>query len=523
MMNNSESYFLSIDAGTQSIRAALIDRLGNFLDLEKIAIEPYFSLRPGWAEQDPQYLWEKFCECTNKLLSRNQSARIASLSVTTQRGTVFFVDKDGNPLRAAITWLDQRQAKEESWPGPLLKSTFKIAQVWETIHHAKSESELNWVRQNEKEIWNKTSKILFVSGFFQHKLTGKFVDSTGNIVGFVPYDYKNNRWAKPNDLKWKLFPSSLEQYPELVWPGTQIGTVSENASRETGIPSGTIVIASASDKACEILGAGVLEPGKACLSFGTAATVSQTLKRYVEVVPLLPSYSAAVPGHHNTEVMIRRGFWMVNWFKKQFAHREVSLASEQGVAAEVLFDALLNSVPAGSEGLVLQPYWSPGVRQPGSEARGAIIGFSDVHTRAHLYRAIVEGLAFALKAGLETTQKRTGTFAKELVVAGGGSQSEEGMKITANVFNITTSRPHTFETSALGAAINMAVGMGIYPSYEKAIGAMCRFRDKFEPNPQQVIIYNQLYNKVYKKMYSRLQPLYSRLKEIDELRTPSNL
>ncbi len=134
-------------------------------------------------------------------------------------------------------------------------------------------------------------------------------------------------------------------------------------------------------------------------------------------------------------------------------------------------------------GLTLQPYWSPGVRIPGPEAKGAIIGWGDVHTRAHLYRAILEGLAYALREGAERTERRTGVRIRELRVSGGGSQSPAAVQLTADVFGLPTGRPHTYETSGLGAAIDAAVGLGIHPSFEAAVAAMTRVVEVRDPDP----------------------------------------
>jgi sugar (pentulose or hexulose) kinase len=138
---------------------------------------------------------------------------------------------------------------------------------------------------------------------------------------------------------------------------------------------------------------------------------------------------------------------MVNWFKQEFGQHEQQQAEEQGLQPEELFDELVHRVPPGSDGLVLQPYWSPGLKVPGPEARGAIIGFGDVHTRAHLYRAILEGLAFALREGAERTSRRSGVPITALRVAGGGSQSDAAMQITADLFGLAASRPHIYEAS----------------------------------------------------------------------------
>jgi len=205
---------------------------------------------------------------------------------------------------------------------------------------------------------------------------------------------------------------------------------------------------------------------------------------------------------------------MVSWFKREFGLREQKRADELGVPAEQLFDDLVESVPAGSMGLMLQPYWTPGVRDPGPEAKGSIIGFGDVHTRAHIYRAILEGLAYGLKEGLHRLEKRNGVQVKTLRVAGGGSQSDAAMQLTADIFNLPAERPHTYETSGLGAAMAAAVGVGMYDSFDEAVAAMTRVGDVFEPDPERAELYKRLYDEVYLKMYEQLQPLYRSIREI---------
>jgi sugar (pentulose or hexulose) kinase len=204
----------------------------------------------------------------------------------------------------------------------------------------------------------------------------------------------------------------------------------------------------------------------------------------------------------------------VNWFKEEFAHREQLIADERGIEPEVLFDELVNKVPPGSMGLILQPYWSPGLKVPGPEAKGAIIGFGDVHTRAHIYRAILEGLGYALREGKERTEHRSRIPITELRVSGGGSQSDAAMQITADIFGLPTARPHIYETSGLGAAIDLAVGLGLHPDFDTAVREMTRLGEVFEPNPETREIYDGLYQRVYQRMYKKLKPLYDEIREI---------
>ncbi|MCP4693754.1 MAG: carbohydrate kinase, partial [Desulfobacterales bacterium] len=219
-------------------------------------------------------------------------------------------------------------------------------------------------------------------------------------------------------------------------------------------------------------------------------------------------------GKYSLEVQIYRGYWMVSWFKEEFGHPEREAAEERDLITEDLFDDLHGDIPPGAMGLVLQPYWSPGVKVPGPEAKGAIIGFGDVHTRAHLYRAILEGLAYALLEGKERIQKRTRIPITGLRVSGGGSQSRKAMQITADVFGLPTAKPHIYETSGLGAAIDAAVGLDLHPDFDAAVKAMTHVGEVFEPDLKAHAVYSAIYHDVYKNMYKKLKPLYERLREI---------
>ncbi|WP_375191283.1 FGGY-family carbohydrate kinase [Marinobacter sp.] len=512
----TEPLILAIDNGTQSVRALLFDRQGNLVGKGKQDIEPYFSRQPGWAEQHPDYFWEQLGQACHLLWDSTDARpeQVAGVTVTTQRGTVINLEENGQPLRPAIIWLDQRHARVD---GPVKGPwgwLFKLARLEDTIHRFRENTQANWIAQNEPDIWARTRHFLLLSGYLNYRLTGEFRDSTGSQVGYIPFDYKKHRWAGRRDFKWLTMPVKRDMLPELVPPGGTLGHLTPEAAGHLGLPSGVPVIAAASDKACEILGSGGLSPEIGCMSYGTTATINTTSARYVEPIRLMPPYPSAVPGRYATEVMIYRGFWMVSWFKREFGLREQKIAEERGIEPEALFDELVRAVPPGSMGLMLQPYWSPGVRQPGPEAKGSIIGFGDVHTRSHIYRAILEGLAYALREGKERIEKRSGVKISKLRVAGGGSQSDAAMQLTADVFGLPAERPHTYETSGLGAAIDAAVGLGLHPDFDTAVAAMTRVGDVFEPNRETSALYQRLYSEVYLKMYPQLQPLYQTIREI---------
>jgi len=436
------------------------------------------------------------------------------VTLTTQRGTVVNLDKGGRPLRPAILWLDQRKTYGLPHLGGLWGVLFRLLGLSDTIAYLRAEAEANWIRENEAEIWKKTDKYLLLSGYLTYLLTGEFVDSIGCQVGYLPFDYKHLRWSSRWDWKWEALRIEPGMLPGLVSPGEPLGTITPKAAQETGIPVGLPLIAAAADKACEVIGSGSLDPSIGCLSYGTTATINVTHRKYAEAIRLLPAYPSAVRGSYSIEVQIYRGFWMVNWFKEEFGYPEQKKAEMDGIEAEALFDRLVRDIPAASMGLMLQPYWTPGLKTPGPEAKGAIIGFGDVHNRAHLYRSILEGLAYALREGKERIERRTRTPIKGLRVSGGGSQSRVAMQVTADIFGLPAVRPLIYETSGLGAAIDGAVGVGLYPDFTSAVNAMTRMGEVFEPDMKTHQLYDSLYQQVYKKMYKNLKPLYERIREI---------
>lgn len=512
----AKELLLAIDVGTQSTRALIFDLQGNLLFKTKIPLPVYNAPKPGWAELEPQRFWESLCQACQRLWATPgvEKDQIAGVAITTQRNVLINLDRQGSPLRPAIHWSDQRRTSGLPNVGGVWGLLFALSGMMGTIRYLQAEAKTNWVRTYQPEIWNKTAKIMLLSGYLTYRMTGQYRDSTACQVAHLPFDYKKHAWAGKLDWKWKAVPMEPEMLVDLVPPTALLGEVTPRASEETGIPAGLPLIAAAADKACEVLGSGTLASNTCCLSYGTAATINTIHQRYIEVIPLIPPYPAAVPGSYSLEIQLFRGYWMVSWFLREFGHNEQRLAKERGVAPEELFDDLVNSVPAGSMGLTLQPYWAPGLKSPGPDAKGAMIGFGGVHTRAHIYRAMLEGLAYALREGAERTSKRSGVPITEVRVAGGGSQSDAAAQLTADIFGMPVSRPHVYEASGLGAAIDLAVGLKLKASFESAVADMTRISRTFEPNLENHKLYDDLYRRVYLKMYDRLAPLYKEIQDI---------
>lgn len=505
---------LSIDCGTQSLRAMLFDSNGSLIGRTKLDYEPYVSPKPGWTEQDVEVYWESFCKATRRLADAHPQAfaRAVAVGVTTQRDSMVCLDRSGKPLRSAILWLDQRKARPEYAPGPARRVAYTAAGMLQAVRKTEAEGACNWLRQYDAEVWDRTAHYLQLSGFLNYRLTGRFLDSVGSQIGHIPFDYRRQRWADEGQLTDRIFPIPRERLPELAAPGTVLGTVSSDASLATGIRADTPVVACASDKGCETLGSGVVDQRRASLSFGTTATVQTTSRRYFEPIRHMPPYPAPIAERYNPEVEIFRGYWMISWFRDQCGYEEVLRGQELGTPPEELFNRLLKDAPPGAMGLTVQPYWSPGLKTP--TAKGAMIGFGDVHERSHVYRAVIEGLAYALREGLDRIEHAGRRRAQELTVSGGASQSDEICQISADVMNRRILRGKTFEAAGLGAAIVTAVGLGLHSSFEKAVEAMVHFERVFEPDEAHSALYAKLYRRVYRRMYAYLKGLYAEIQKI---------
>ena len=512
----SEPLILVFDLGTQSARAVLVNAAGDIVHkVQKIFDPPYFSKQPGWAEQKPAFYWDSLCETSRALKERTGSrwGDIIALTCSTIRDTCLCLDQNREPLRDAILWLDDRKAENLPPMPSLVNAIVNIAGLSGLTTLQRRISHCNWIAVNEPEIWKRTSKFVFLSTWLNWQFCGTLADSTASAIGHVPYDYKNRAWFKAGHIKRSLWELDDSKLFDLVEPGTVLGTVTARAAERTGIPAGLPYIASGSDKSCETLGLCCLSEDQAALSFGTTATVQLATRRYIEPLPLMPAYPAVAPGFYNPEIEIYRGYWLLSWFKREFASKEVAEAARLGINAEWLLDQRLKEIPPGCAGLVMQPYFTPGIGMP--FAKGAVIGFSDVHTRIHLYRAIIEGINFALMEGLRGMEKRGRLQIKRLFVAGGGSQSPEICRITASQFGLPVYRTQTHEVTALGAALAAFVATGIFTSYNEGMAAMVHIKDEFLPDMEAHGVYEKLYSEVFEKIFDKLSPLYEKINGIN--------
>ena len=510
---------LTFDIGTQSVRCLLVRPDGSFADGVQLKYEvPYYSAHPGWAEQRSDFYYEQVCAAGRQLCGRNAALlpRVIAITLTAIRDTVLCLDEHNQPLRDIILWLDKRQADFRD-PFPLWKkAVFRLAGMAETTKTLYRATASNWIRQNEPEIWARTAKFVMLPTYLNYKMTGRLLDSQANMIGHIPFDYRNRRWKTDRSLTKCICDVEQEKLCELVGSGQVLGQITPAFAAASGVPAGLPLIATGSDKGCETLGLSVTEPNKAALSFGTTATIQMVVKKYFEPQPFMPAYPAVPNDLYNPESELYRGFWLVSWFIREFGAEMKARAEAQGCSPEQLLNEAVRDIPPGCDGLLLQPYWTPGILNPTS--RGAVIGFTDHHTCRHFYRAILEGVCFELYHSLRSMEKRSGLKIDQLYVAGGGAQSDVVCQITADVFGLPVKRVQTHEASTLGASMVAFVWAGVFRDYAEAIRSMVHETMVFRPRPEAHATYMALYNGAYRRLFGRMEPIYRTIIETTKRR-----
>ncbi len=504
----ANKYLVSIDSGTQSTRVMIFDTEGNRIAAGSAQSPPMLSPRQGWQEHGKDDSWNALCQASRQAFSqfKGDLAEVAGIGVSSQRHCVNIVDKDGVLIHNPISWMDRRwQMNEESMgvlPDDITNPMYKYFLGYYSL--------ANWMKFNNPEVYDKAHKYLNVAGYLGFKLTGEYVDSLANNLG-LPYDMVG--WTGLDEDKYvKLMGFRPDQLARAVPPGGRVGSVTPAAAAQTGMPVGCPVYASGGDKQCELLGAGAVKEGQAYITLGTLSGLDVVSTRFTPSPTFsYQSYLAAYPKNYNYESFIGRGFWLVSWFRDNFAIGLEAEAKAQEVSIEELLNREAEQIPAGAQGLVLLPDWSPASDRPFS--KGMILGFDGRHKRAHLFRALIEGIVMEIKRQTDAMMKTLDMEIKELYVGGGGSRSRFCVQAIADTFNMPVHRMLEPESSSMGAAICAAVGGGIYADFDEAIAHMSKNVEIFEPIAENHEMYQFLQNEVLNKLYPSIEDILKKLSE----------
>jgi len=491
-------YFLGIDIGTSGSRAVLVDVDGKVAASAVAGHVPFASPQIGWAEQDPRDWWQASVKATRDLLrsSEIRPEKIAAVSFSGQMHGAVLLDRDHNVLRPALLWCDQRtenqcrEITEKIGAGRLIELVSNPAITGFTL------PKLLWVRENEPEIWTKVRSILLPKDYVRLCLTGDRASDVADSSGTLLFDVRNRRWS---DEMLDAFEIERTLLPDVYESIEVTGKVSHSGAEMTGLLEGTPVIAGAGDNAAGAIGMGIVKPGTVSSTIGTSGVVfAVTSAPTIDTKGRVHTLCHAVPDRwHMTGVTLAAGL-SLSWFRDNFA---------RGASYREL-DSEAKSVPSGSDGAIWVPYLM-GERTPylDPNARAAFVGLTASHTRGHLARAVMEGVAFSLRDSLEIFRE-IGAAIDQIRLGGGGSQSGLWAQIQADVFGQAVETIQADEGAAFGAAILAGVGVGGWNSVDDACEICIRVNERIEPDIRSVEMLNKNY-RTYTRLYELLRSAVS--------------
>lgn len=464
MMSHSK-YIIGVDSGSQSTKVVIYDLLGNPISEGQQKLKPMDMPHPGIVEHPDDDLWESFIKASKQALKEfpGRLEDIIGLGLCTIRFCRCLLKEDGSLASPVMSWMDARVSKP--------------------YHH-----ELSTV-----------AYVTTSSGYITHRLTGEFKDTAANYKGMWPIDSEEWDWST-EAAAYESTNLPRKMLFELIKPGETLGYITKEAAAITGIPMNLPVIATANDKAVEALGAGLMKDETALISLGTyiAGMVSST--ENVHNTPHSWTNFASIPNQYLLESNgIRRGMWTVSWFVDLFGQGLIDQAKEMGITPEQLLnEEASKQVEPGSAGLITILDWLAPDEIP--FRKGMMIGLDERHNRAHLYHSILEAIALEMKNHLDALSLEQNRTIKDVIVSGGGSNSNLIMQIIADVFGVKTKRNLVNGSASLGAAINVAVGLREYQTYEEAVSNMVATKDFFVPNEETSQFYQEFNREIYSQV-----------------------
>ncbi|HHX09046.1 MAG TPA: xylulokinase [Chloroflexi bacterium] len=494
------TYFLGLDVSTTGSKALLIDQKGEVIGTASSA-HMLSSPKPLWSEQDPGEWWQAVIKSVQTVIAQTQinSAEIEAVGLTGQMHGLVLLDEDGQVLRPAILWNDQRcQAQCDEIHSRIGKERF-IQISGNVALTGFTAPKILWVAENEPEVYARARHVLLPKDYIRYKLTGEFAMDKADGSGTVLFDIKTRDWSDEIlaslDIPREWMPPTFEG-PEIT------GLVSAEAAALTGLAQATPVMAGGGDQAAGAVGVGAVEPGIIGLTVGTSGVIfATTPSALVEPQGRLHAFCHAVPGLWHFMGVMLSAAGSLQWYR-------------DSLAPEASFDQLLQeaeAVPAGSEGLLFLPYLS-GERTPYPDpfARGAFIGLTLRHTRAHMTRAILEGVAFGLKDSFTLIRNAGLEQINQVRASGGGTKGALWCQILADVLESELVSVNTTEGAAFGAALLAGVGKGAWPDVVTACHENIHITGKTTPNPENFEVYQQAYQ-VYRELYPLLKNTFTKL------------
>lgn len=497
---------IGLDLGTTALKIALFEKSGKILS---VSTQEYPLLTPetDHVEVEPKTYWQSFKDGLDELRQKAQfdAEEIIALGFSAQGETLFFLDENGDPLRNAIVWMDNR-AQDEA--GELKKkfgdeTCFKVTgQV--SFEPCWPASKVLWVKNNEPEVFSRIDKVLLIEDYFIYKMTGRYV-AEGSLLTSTTYWDINTKDYWPEMLEF--IGLTRKQLPEIKESGEVVGTLKEAVAKELGLSTNTKICTGALDQAAGAIGVGNVKEG------GFSENIGAALAICVPVTKPIFDPNRNMPLHY----FIQKDMYMVHtfttggmtlkWFRDVFSQSEKAIAELLGTDAYNLLSQEVATIPPGCEGLIMLPHLTGSLAPDvNSKAKGVYYGFTLKHNRAHFIRAIFEAIGYIIRRNIDALANM-GITVTELRSLGGGSKSAVWNQIKADIIGKTLITVDCDESACLGAAILAGKAIGMFPDIEIACEEMIKEKERFEPDLENQAIYDRGYDN-YKKLFKDLESMF---------------
>ncbi|MDZ5711326.1 FGGY-family carbohydrate kinase [Jeotgalibacillus haloalkalitolerans] len=457
-------YIMGIDNGSQSTKVAIFDLEGNEVAFGSQPLRETLTPEPGVVVHPDEDLWDSVYQGIKNCLANFKGDRMAieGIGLCTIRCCRVLLKEDGNLAHPVLSWMDARLSKP-------------------------------YVHQDDQ-----VKYVTTTSGYLGLRLTGNYNDTAGNYEVYWPLDRETLDWSE-DDSEISANGLSRDMLFNLVKPGEKLGFLRNELTKEFGFKANVPVIATSNDKAVEVLGAGINDPNSIMISLGTFISSMVTRDDYYESANNFFPTLASIPHKYVYETNgIRRGLWTVSWFKKLVGEELITESEKLGISAEDFLNLKAEEVSPGSDGLITILDWLATPDKP--YRKGIMIGFDQRHTRYHIYRSILEAIAFNIKNNIDDMAQEINLDLNQVVVIGGGSKSDVIMQIIADLFGQPVYRRKGSSSACLGAAICVAVNLSIYEDFTDAIEKMVRNEMTFLPDMDNHTFYNEVNNTIVKNV-----------------------
>lgn len=500
----SMSLFLGIDISTTGAKALLINREGEVVGsaTRSLALS---TPRPLWSEQDPRDWWEGVAASIRQALAQaNVSGdAVSAIGLTGQMHGLVLLDASNEPLRPAILWNDQRCGDECDEIRALVGRERLIRITGNDALTGFTAPKIVWVKKHEPDLFARARRVLLPKDYIRLKLTGHPAMDKADGSGTMLFDLKSRDWS--SDILAAL--GIPAEWMPATYEGPQVtGEVSSQAAEATGLNRGTPVVAGGGDQAAGAVGVGAVRPGIVGLTLGTSGVVFATTEScLIEPEGRLHAFCHAMPDRWHLMGVMLSAAGSLQWYRDSLAPH----ASFDELMAEAA------EAPAGSEGLIFLPYLS-GERTPHPDplARGAWVGLTLRHKRAHLTRAVLEGVAFGLKDSFALIQGAGLGTIRQVRVSGGGAKSALWRQVLSDVLGAELVTVNTTEGAAYGAAILAGVGCGAWSDVETACADLISVVERVSPDEKRTALYSTLHEQ-YRELYPALKPSFNMLASIE--------